>query len=71
MKTNKMIENWNSTEMTSIIGKSSIDKGMMTEVQGGAAFGHVQTISGECNSSGKSCWTIVKNAVNTLFSIFE
>lgn len=64
MKTEKMIESWKSAKMNSLIGKSSINKEMMTEIQGGIRIGYVQTLSGECNSSGTSCWQALKDAIN-------
>jgi len=69
MKTNNVIENWKSAEMKQVIGNSVINKEMMAEIQGGS--GHVKTISGECNTSGKSCWKALKEAVESLFEAVE
>lgn len=66
MKTNKMIERWKSVEMSSVIGKSSINKNMMAEIQGGGD-GYINTVSGECNSTNTSCWTIIKDKIKKLF----
>lgn len=63
MKTEKMIESWKSAKMSSLIGKSSINKEMMTEIQGGKGIGHVKTLSGDCNSTGTSCWQALKDAI--------
>ena len=66
MKTEKMIESWKSAKMSSLIGKSSINKEMMTEIQGGIGIGHIKTISGDCNSTGKSCWGTIKETIDKL-----
>jgi hypothetical protein len=62
MKTNKVIENWKSAEMKQFIGASTINKEMMAEIQGGE--GYIKTISGECNTTKKSCWKALKDAIN-------
>lgn len=63
MKTDKLIESWKSAEMNNVIGKSSINKDMMAEIQGGGS-GYINTISGECNSTHTSCWKTLKDAIN-------
>ncbi|NLT04548.1 MAG: hypothetical protein GXY09_11880 [Bacteroidales bacterium] len=68
MKTNQLIENWKQADMKDVIGASVISKDMMAEIQGGA--GYVKTLSGECNTSGKSCIKSLKEAVNKLFDMF-
>ncbi len=68
MKTNQLIENWKQADMKDVIGASVINKDMMVEIQGGA--GYVNTLSGECNTSGKSCIKVIKEAVNKLFDLF-
>jgi hypothetical protein len=67
MKTEKMIESWKSAEISKVIGKSSINKEMMAEIQGGSG-GFIQTFSGECNSSKTSCWKILKDAINQMIN---
>lgn len=69
MKTNQVIENWKSADVKQVIGASVINKEMMAEIQGGKGF--IKTISGECNTSGKSCVKTLKEAVNKLFEMFE
>lgn len=68
MKTNQLIENWKQADMKDVIGASVINKDMMAEIQGGT--GYVKTLSGECNTSGKSCLKTLKDAVNKLFDMF-
>lgn len=64
MKTNQVIENWKAADMKQVIGASVINKEMMTEIQGGE--GYIKTLSGECNTSGKSCFRVLKEAINKL-----
>jgi hypothetical protein len=70
MKTKKMIESWKSAEMNNVIGKSSINKDMMAEIQGGGS-GYVQTLSGECNTKHLSCWKALKESINVLLEAFS
>lgn len=69
MKTNKVIENWKNSELSSVIGNSSINKEMMAELQGGT--GYVKTLSGECNTKKLSCWQALKQAVDTIIDAFS
>lgn len=68
MKTNQLIENWKQADMKDVIGASVINKDMMAEIQGGS--GYVKTLSGECNTSGKSCIKVVKETINKLLDMF-
>lgn len=67
MKTNQLIEHWKQADMKDVIGAAVIDKDMMAEIQGGT--GYVKTLSGECNTSGKSCIKTLQEAVNKLFEL--
>jgi hypothetical protein len=64
-----MIENWKSADLNQVIGGTVISKEMMAEIQGGK--GYSNTLSGECNRSGKSCWKIVRSIVNNVFDLFD
>lgn len=68
MKTNQVIENWKAADIKQVIGASVINKEMMAEIQGGQ--GYVKTLSGECNTSGKSCIKALRKAVNSFFDMF-
>lgn len=70
MKTNNLIESWKTANMNEIIGSSSINKEMMAEVQGGGS-GYLKTLSGDCNTSGKSCWTVLKDTFNQAIKALE
>ncbi|KFF22700.1 hypothetical protein [Chryseobacterium sp. JM1] len=42
--------------------KAGLNKEILTHVKGGAAgSGYINTVSGECNSSGRSCWKALKD----------
>ncbi|KFF22698.1 hypothetical protein [Chryseobacterium sp. JM1] len=46
--------------------KAGLNKEILTHVKGGSAGpgpGYIFTVSGECNSSGKSCWKILKDLI--------
>ena len=70
MKTNNLIESWKSANMNEIIGNSSISKEMMAEVQGGGS-GYVKTLSGECNSSGRSCFKTLRRVADEIINFFD
>lgn len=70
MKTNNLIESWKSANMNEIIGNSSISKEMMAEVQGGGS-GYVKTLSGECNSSGKSCFKSLRKLADAFIDLLD
>jgi len=69
MKTNQVISTWKSADMKQVIGASVINKEMMAEIQGGK--GYIKTLSGECNTSGKSCIQCLKEAADKLFEMFR
>ncbi|MDP4276935.1 MAG: hypothetical protein Q8914_04800 [Bacteroidota bacterium] len=64
MKTNHVIESWKAAEMKQVIGNAAINKEMMSEIQGGIRIGFIHSVSGDCNSSGESCWKILKDTIN-------
>jgi hypothetical protein len=65
MKTNNLIEDWKASNMSQVVGGTVINKEMMAEIQGGKGF--IKTLSGECNTTNKSCWQTLKEAADKLF----
>lgn len=41
--------------------KTTLNKELLTQVKGGVGPGHIPTVSGDCNSSGNSCWKAIKD----------
>lgn len=62
MKTKQTIESWKNADAIATLdapaGLVQVQENMMSQVVGGAySAGHICTVSGECNGSGRSCWT--------------
>lgn len=62
MKTNKLISAWKNADAThtpdSPANQLHVEEALMSRITGGAdSAGLVCSVSGECNASGKSCWT--------------
>ena len=70
MKTNNLIESWKTANMNEVIGTSTISKEMMAEVQGGGS-GYLKTLSGECNSSKKSCIKCLRELATAVINFFD
>ena len=48
-----------------------LNEELMSQIAGGKpGTGYIKTISGECNSSGKSCGEIVRDLAEDIISIF-
>jgi len=63
MNTNEMIKAWKNAETTEK-NPVSVNEELITQIHGGAgSSGYVCSVSGECNSSGRSCWDALRDLI--------
>lgn len=72
MKSNNLINAWKNADanaqVETPVADAQVNESLMTQIVGGAnSAGYRCTVSGDCNGSGRSCWT-AGGAIDQIFT---